>query len=74
MLPVSAGDQLLPVATAIERAIGYRPHGSTCTRWTRRGVGGAKLPVAYVGGRPKTTVAAVLEFVNRLSTDADASA
>lgn len=62
-LNLSAGETLLPVPAAVEKAIGYRPHPTTCTRWTRHGVGGVKLATAIVGGRPRTTVAAVLEFV-----------
>lgn len=63
MLTISPGDQLLPVATAVEKAIGYRPHPTTCTRWTRRGVRGVKLATVMVGGRPRTTEAAVVEFI-----------
>ena len=63
MLPVSAGDKLLPVPTAIENAIGYRPHPTTCTRWTRHGVKGVKLATVQVGGRPRTTESAVIEFI-----------
>lgn len=63
MLTVSPGDVLLPVPTAIEKAIGYRPHPTTCTRWTRHGVRGVKLATVVVGGRPRTTEAAVIEFV-----------
>ncbi|QDT69057.1 hypothetical protein MalM25_19840 [Planctomycetes bacterium MalM25] len=63
MLTVAPGDVLLPVPTAIEKAIGYRPHPTTCTRWTRHGVRGVKLATVVVGGRPRTTLAAVIEFV-----------
>lgn len=63
MLNVTPGDILLPVPTAIEKAIGYRPHPTTCTRWTRHGVRGVKLATVVVGGRPRTTVAAVIAFV-----------
>jgi hypothetical protein len=51
------------VPTAIEKAIGYRPHPTTCTRWTRKGLGGIKLATVVVGGRPRTTVEAVVAFV-----------
>jgi hypothetical protein len=63
MLTVSPGDVLLPIPAAIEAAIGYRPHPTTCTRWTRHGVRGVKLATVVVGGRPRTTEAAVVEFV-----------
>jgi hypothetical protein len=62
MLTISPGDVLLPVPTAVEKAIGYRPHPTTCTRWTRHGVRGLKLATVVVGGRPRTTVAAVIAF------------
>lgn len=64
MLTVSPGDTLLPVPTAVEKAIGYRPHPTTCTRWTRTGVRGVKLETVMVGGRPRTTEAAVIAFVD----------
>lgn len=63
MLTISPGDVLLPVPTAVEKAIGYRPHPTTCTRWTRHGVRGVKLATVVVGGRPRTTEAAVIDFV-----------
>lgn len=63
MLTISPGDTLLPVATAVEKAIGYRPHPTTCTRWARRGVQGVKLATVMVGGRPRTTEAAVVELI-----------
>ncbi len=61
MLPLSPGDHLLPVPSAIEKATGYRPHPTTCTRWTRKGVRGVKLETVQVGGRPRTTEQAVLD-------------
>lgn len=72
MLTVSPGDVLLPVPTAIEKAIGYRPHPTTCTRWTRHGVRGVRLATVMVGGRPRTTEAAVIEFVEK-QTEAEAA-
>ncbi len=69
----SSGDELLPVATAIERVTGYRPHASTCTRWTRRGVRGEKLSVVVLGGRPKTTEALVLDFISRQTAKSEAT-
>lgn len=67
MLSVTPGDPLLPVPAAIEAAIGYRPHPTTCTRWTRKGVRGVKLDTVMVGGRPRTTEAAVVEFIEARS-------
>jgi len=32
MFTIAPGDILLPVPTAIEKAIGYRLHPATCTR------------------------------------------
>lgn len=72
MLPIYPGDKLLPVPAAIEEAIGYRVHPSTATRWTRHGVRGVKLQTAQVGGRPRTTVEAVIAFVEA-QTAADAA-
>ena len=63
MLTISPGDELLPVPAAIEKSIGYRPHPTTCSRWTRQGVRGVKLATVMVGGRPRTTAAAVIEFI-----------
>lgn len=63
MLIVSKGDVLLPVPAAIEKAIGYRPHPTTCTRWTRTGVRGVKLATIKVGQSVRTTESAVIEFV-----------
>lgn len=60
---LTAGDVLLPVPEAIERAIGYRPHPTTCCRWTKKGVGGVKLKTVRVGGRPRTTEEWVVAFV-----------
>lgn len=65
MLSISPGETLLPVPTAIEQAIGYRPHPTTCTRWTRHGCKGVKLATVTVGGRPRTTEAAVIDFIER---------
>ncbi len=63
MLTVSKGDVLLPVPAAIEKAIGYRPHPTTCTRWTRQGVRGVKLATIKVGQSVRTTESAVIDFV-----------
>ncbi|MEO0477656.1 MAG: DUF1580 domain-containing protein, partial [Planctomycetota bacterium] len=63
MLPISPGDKLLPVLDAVEQAIGYRPHPSTASRWRRRGLRGVKLACVLVGGRPRTTISAVLDFI-----------
>lgn len=71
MLSISPGDTLLPVPSAIEKAIGYRPHPTTCTRWTRKGLGGVRLATVMVGGRPRTTEAAVLEFIELRSEQAE---
>ncbi|QDV74275.1 DUF1580 domain-containing protein [Botrimarina mediterranea] len=63
MLKIQPGDELLPVPVAIEEAIGYRPHPTTCTRWTRKGVRGVRLESVRVGSLVKTTVAAVVRFI-----------
>lgn len=74
MLPISAGDKLLPVPIAIENAIGYKPHPTTCTRWTRQGVKGVKLFTVMVGGRPRTTESAVIEFIKARTANSDSLA
>ena len=74
MLSISPGDTLLPVPAAIERAIGYRPNPTTCTRWTRHGVRGVRLETVVVGGRPRTTEAAVLAFVEATTAKQAAAA
>lgn len=74
----SAAD-FAPVSAVVERNTGYRPHPSTCTRWTRHGVGGVKLRVKMVGGRPLTCDEWFNDFCDArtraagLSDDADAS-
>lgn len=73
MAPNTTGDALLPVSTAIEKATGYRPHPTTCTRWTRKGVGGVKLRTVMVGGRPKTTESWVAEFIRERTAQTDAA-
>ena len=74
MLPISPGDTLLPVPAAIEAAIGYRPHPTTCSRWTRKGVRGVKLATVMVGGRPRTTQAAVIAFIEARTDRTDSQA
>lgn len=56
-------DLLLPVANAVEKATGYRPHPTTCSRWTRKGVGGVRLKTVMLGGRPRTRISWVEEFI-----------
>lgn len=53
----------LSVPKAIEQVTGERPHPSTCWRWAIRGVGGTRLETKVIGGRRKTTVAAVETFI-----------
>lgn len=62
-IDLSAPVDLLPVGVAVEAALGYRPHPSTLSRWTRQGVRGVRLVTVIVAGRPRTTVEAVLRFV-----------
>lgn len=53
----------LPLAEAVERATGTRPHLSTILRWCTKGARGRRLASAIIGGRRMTTVPAVREFV-----------
>lgn len=68
---LTAGDVLLPVPEAIERAIGYRPHPTTCSRWSRKGIRGIKLQTVQVGGRPRTTEEWVVAFIEATTEAAD---
>lgn len=61
-MPISHQD-FLSIPTAIERATGNRPHPSTCWRWATQGAGGHILKTWMLGGRRKTTVKAVHEFI-----------
>lgn len=63
MSATTATVHFLPVATAVERVAGFRPHASTTWRWTKRGVRGVKLETRVVGGRPMTTTEWVEEFI-----------
>lgn len=62
-LTVSPGDELHPVRRAIKLATGRDIHPSTAWRWVRKGVGGHKLPIVMMAGRPQTTTNAVVEFL-----------
>lgn len=57
-------EKLLPVAAAVELETGYRPTPSTAWRWTKKGVNGARLQTAVLGGRPVTKRVWVRAFIN----------
>lgn len=63
-------EPLFPLAKAVERATGHRPHLSTILRWCGRGVRGTVLESWMVGGRRLTSVEAVNRFVSRRSETA----
>lgn len=63
MIQVDPGDALLPIPAAVEKALGYRPHPSTCCRWHRKGVNGVRLRAVRVGSSVRTTQAEVHRFV-----------
>lgn len=55
--------KFLPVPKAIEIVTGYRPNPSTCWRWAQFGVKGVVLRTWMLGGRRKTTIDAVEQFI-----------
>lgn len=55
-------EQLFPLAEAVQRATGRRPHLSTCLRWATRGASGVRLETTMLGGRRLTSREAVVRF------------
>lgn len=59
------------VPKAVELATGERKHPATYHRWRIKGIKGERLETLLVGGRRKTSVEAVLRFVERVTAAAD---
>lgn len=68
-LDVSQGDRMYPVAAAVERLTGQRPHPTTVCRWCHKGSAGIVLPSLIVSGRRMTSLEAVGEWLHDV-TDA----
>ena len=67
----SSPEALYPLAIAVERATGQRPHPSTLHRWRLRGIAGVRLETVRVGGRRLCSVEAVRRFVDRVTLARD---
>jgi hypothetical protein len=63
------GELLFSLPTAIEKAIGQRPHLSTCHRWRLKKAN--PLETVKVGGRRMTSVEAVSRFIEANTAAAD---
>lgn len=68
--PLLHGEPLLPLGTAFERAVGYRPSPATLFRMRKHGRHGVCLTTVICGGR-KTSIAAVLRFIAATTQAAD---
>lgn len=62
-LEIAEGDQLYPVAKAVERLTGTRPHPTTVCRWCRKGASGIPLPSLIVSGRRMTSLEALEQWL-----------
>ncbi len=69
-LSVSPGDKLGPPGEMVRRATGVEYTPGTISRLIHQGRNGVRLKVAMVSGRPMTTEAAVLEFVEACTSQA----
>lgn len=58
---------LTEAAELIGRSYGHKPSVATVWRWARKGLRGHRLATIRVGRMYRTTIAAVHEFVERLS-------
>ena len=65
------GESLLPVAAAVERVTGQRPHPTTLHRWRLRGVRGIKLETVLCGNRRMSSEPAVERFIIACTRAAD---
>ncbi len=70
ILQLQPGEQLLSVAAAVAEVTGSKPVPTTLNRWVLKGVRGVVLPSVMVGGRRKTTLKAVREWVAEQSAAA----
>ena len=61
----------MPVASAVEKLTGKRPHPATLFRWRQGGRHGVKLETLLVGGRRQTSVEAVRRFIQRTTAVAN---
>jgi hypothetical protein len=66
--------KFLSVPTAVEAVTGTRPHPSTCWRWYIKGSQGVLLKTWMVGGRRRTTVDAVRDFIEQRTAGTTSSA
>lgn len=64
-------EKLFPLAKAVEKATGQRPHPSTLHRWRLRGIQGVRLETVRLGGRRYCSVEAVHRFRNKLTETVD---
>ena len=55
-------ENLIPLHSAVRKAIGWNGNPSTIYKWWRDGVGGVRLEASYVGRRLFTSVEAVERF------------
>ncbi len=55
-------ENLMPLHTAVRKAIGWNGNSSTIYKWWRDGVSGVRLEADYVGRRLFTSVEAVERF------------
>ncbi|MCA9235682.1 MAG: DUF1580 domain-containing protein [Planctomycetales bacterium] len=61
----------MPVASAVERVTGNRPHPATLFRWRQGGRHGVRLETLLVGGRRQTSVEAVRRFIQQTTAVAN---
>lgn len=60
---------LTEAADMIGRDYGHKPSVATVWRWARKGLSGCRLATIRIGRRYRTTITAVKDFIERLSTD-----
>jgi len=64
-------EKLFPLAKAVERATGQRPHPSTLYRWRNSGIAGVRLETHRVGGRRMCTLESVRRFLDAVTAAAE---
>lgn len=62
-VPVELETRLLPIPEALELLTGERVDASTAWRWYARGIDGVKLRTWKLGGKRRTNVAALRDFI-----------
>ena len=60
---IKPDDKLFPVATAIEKRTGKRPHPTTTCRYCLKGAAGLPLPSLMVSGRRMTSLEALDQWL-----------